>query len=370
MGDSGKTPSIPDRLLGWYSRNPEEMPWRGCGNPYGIWLSEVMLQQTQIATVIPYWQKFMDHYPDIASLAAANEEAVLEDWAGLGYYSRGRNLHRAAQQLVKEHCGEFPMDPEEVRALPGVGEYTTAAICSIAFDQGLPVVDGNVERVISRHRKVPGDLRKGEAKKSIRQIAQSWLSPDHPGDHNQAMMDLGRKVCTPRNPRCNECPLAVDCQARSSGDPHQWPEPKKRRPVEKQQWLSALFTTGKELLLFPGNTELLTKHFGPVLVRIEPTNQDLKPANTKQILTAELNQRGFGHPDIIGFGDSFKHSITHRQLEVKPVLCRWHGPTPENCRQITPQSSNKLPVLHRKALEGILPLLASSEEEIHHEDHS
>jgi len=164
MSNSGLTHSVSERLLRWYSENRAEMPWRGCDNPYAIWLSEVMLQQTQIRSVIPYWHKFMDHYPDISTLASADEDAVLEDWAGLGYYSRGRNLHKAAQQIMTLHEGQFPRDPEEVRSLPGVGEYTTAAICSIAFGKQMAVVDGNVERVICRHRTLTGDPRKGEAK--------------------------------------------------------------------------------------------------------------------------------------------------------------------------------------------------------------
>jgi A/G-specific adenine glycosylase len=334
------------------------MPWRGCGDPYGIWLSEIMLQQTQIVTVIPYWHKFMEHYPAIRQLAAATEEAVLEDWAGLGYYSRGRNLHRAAKEIVDQHDAEFPRDPEAVRALPGIGEYTTAAICSIAFGTELAVVDGNVERVICRHRVLSGDPKKGETKKQIREVAQQWLSSDCPGDHNQAMMDLGRNICTPRNPHCGVCPIAEDCQAKKSGDPHRWPEPKKRRPTEKQQWVSALFVAGDRLLLLPGNQELLKAHAGPVLVKIEKEGE-----TTEAILSRELENRNLGEPDIIGFGDRYRHSITHRQLDVQPVLCRWKGKIPEGVRTIDRSSSGKLPVLHRKTLESLLPLLETIREE-------
>lgn len=341
------------------------MPWRGCGDPYGIWLSEVMLQQTQISTVIPYWNKFIDHYPDIARLAGAEEEAVLEDWAGLGYYSRGRNLHRAAKQMVAEHGAEFPRDPEEVLALPGVGEYTTAAICSIAFGSRLAVVDGNVERVICRHQTLSGDPKKGETKIRIRQVAAEWLSQEKPGDHNQAMMDLGRTICTPRNPDCDSCPIAGDCQARISGDPHRWPQPKKRRTPEKQRWISAIFTVGKDVLLLPGNTELLKDHPGPVLARVHGESE-----KSETVLAAEFADRGLGNPEIVGFGDRFRHAITHRQLDVQPVLCRWQGPVPEDGRLIDPEAAEKLPVLHRKALQNLLPLLKTDLVKDENERHS
>ena len=355
MNDMGMTPPVPKRLLGWYSANQDEMPWRGCGDPYGIWLSEVMLQQTQISTVIPYWHKFMAHYPDIKALAAADEEAVLEDWAGLGYYSRGRNLHRAARQVMTDHAGQFPEDPEEIRSLPGIGEYTTAAICSIAFGKNLAVIDGNVERVICRHQTLSGDPRKGDTKVQLRQIANTWLCTDQPGDHNQAVMDLGRKVCTPRNPDCENCPIAEDCNAYASGDPHRWPQPKKRRPIEKQQWISALFICGEELLLFPGNTELLKGHRGPILSRV--TQPD---GNIEQALKRELKERTIPLQEILGYGDPYRHSITHRQLEVQPILCRWCGPIPEDVKKIVPHAAGKLPVLHRKAIESIMPLLSNA----------
>ena len=345
---------ISARLLRWYTPDAHDMPWRGCGDPYGIWLSEVMLQQTQIATVIPYWNKFMDHYPDISQLASADEESVLEDWAGLGYYSRGRNLHRAAKIMVEEHAAQFPRDPEEVRALPGVGEYTTAAICSIAFGSDLAVIDGNVERVICRHQTLSGDPKRGETKLRIREIAAEWLHPNRPGDHNQAMMDLGRTVCTPRNPQCDSCPIAEDCQARVAGDPHLWPQPKKRRPTEKQQWISALFVSNENILLLPGNAELLKNHRGPVLAR---ANGDLE--DTESVLVEEFARRNLGKPEIIGFGDRFQHTITHRQLDVQPVLCSWQGPIPEEARLIAPDAFRKLPVLHRKALQNLLPLLGA-----------
>ena len=353
MNTSEAPNPISTRLLQWYTPDAHGMPWRGCGDPYGIWLSEVMLQQTQISTVIPYWNKFMDHYPDIAQLANADEESVLGDWAGLGYYSRGRNLHRAAKKMVEEHRSQFPRDPEKVRALPGVGEYTTAAICSIAFGSELAVVDGNVERVICRHQKLSGDPKRGETKLRIREVSTKWLHPDRPGDHNQAMMDLGRTVCTPRNPKCDECPIAEDCQARIAGEPHRWPQPKKRRTIEKQQWISALFSWNEKILLLPGNTELLKNHPGPVLARSEG---DL---DTETALIEEFARRNLGTPVIIGFGDRFRHTITHRQLDVQPVLCSWQGPVPDEARLIDAEASSKLPVLHRKALQNLLPLLGA-----------
>ena len=340
------------------------MPWRGCDNPYAIWLSEVMLQQTQIRSVIPYWHKFMDHYPDISTLASADEDAVLEDWAGLGYYSRGRNLHKAAQQIMTLHEGQFPRDPEEVRSLPGVGEYTTAAICSIAFGKQMAVVDGNVERVICRHRTLTGDPRKGEAKILLHEVAREWLCRQSPGDHNQAIMDLGRKICTPRNPNCEVCPIAEDCLARAAGDPHQWPQPKKRKPTEKQNWISALVIHGGEILLFPGNSELLKGHRGPILAR------DQQKDSAQLILERELMSRGIPPLEIVAYGDPFRHTITHRRLDVQPILCHWRGPIPDGVVSIKPEAAGKLPVLHRKAVESITPLLESCAESVNDEHHS
>ncbi|MFZ2030875.1 MAG: A/G-specific adenine glycosylase [Vitreimonas sp.] len=208
-------------LLNWYDRNGRELPWRvrgGRAEPYRVWLSEVMLQQTTVAAVGPYFAKFLDRWPDVDALAAAPRDDVLEGWAGLGYYSRARNLHAAAQALARDG---FPRDEAGWRKLPGVGAYTAAAIAAIAFDEATNVVDGNVERVIARLRAVERPLP--EAKAELRALASDLVASDRPGDWAQALMDLGATICTPKAPKCLLCPWRAACAAFATGAPESYP---------------------------------------------------------------------------------------------------------------------------------------------------
>ena len=187
-------------LRRWYAREQRDLPWRHTLDPYRVWISEVMLQQTRVDTVIPYYHRFLDEFPDVESLARASEDQVLARWAGLGYYSRGRNLHRAAQAVVRDHGGELPDDSDALRALPGIGEYTAHAIGSIAFGHPRPVLDGNVERVLCRVLALGGDPRRGATRARLRDAVSEALDPRSPGDHNQAVMELGATVCLVRAP--------------------------------------------------------------------------------------------------------------------------------------------------------------------------
>lgn len=202
-------------ILNWYSEFGRDLPWRRTRNPYAIWLSEIILQQTRIAQGRAYWERFMARFPDVHSLAAASEDEVLRLWEGLGYYSRGRNLLAAARQI--DARGSFPATFEAIRALKGVGDYTAAAIGSIAFDLPLAVVDGNVYRVLSRYFGIETPIGSTAAKKEFTALAQSLLPADKPGDFNQAMMDFGAMQCTPQAPACLTCPLAADCVALRTG---------------------------------------------------------------------------------------------------------------------------------------------------------
>lgn len=217
-------------LLSWYDRNGREMPWRvrgGLGDAYRVWLSEIMLQQTLVAAVIPYFQRFTAAWPTVSALAAAPREEVLSAWAGLGYYSRARNLHAAAQKLAAEG---FPADEAGWRALPGVGPYTAAAIAAIAFGQPANVVDGNVERVMARLHAVETPLP--AAKPELKALAGALATAARPGDWAQALMDLGATICTPRAPACPACPWRTDCAAQATGAPEAYPRksPKAKRP--------------------------------------------------------------------------------------------------------------------------------------------
>ena len=201
-------------LLDWYHRNKRDLPWRQTGDPYAIWISEVMLQQTRVAVVIDRFTTFLQRFPTIPSLAAAPEQDVLALWSGLGYYRRARMLHQAAQAIVCDHAGTMPSTAEGLRDLPGIGSYTAAAIASIAHNQPIAVIDGNVQRVLSRIQGWHSDDRISEAavRRKVEEFAQTLVDPQHPGDFNQAIMELGATVCTPRNPQCLVCPWASECR--------------------------------------------------------------------------------------------------------------------------------------------------------------
>jgi A/G-specific adenine glycosylase len=208
-------PPVSRLLLAWYRKGHRDLPWRRVSDPYRIWVAEVMLQQTRAQAAIPYYQRFLERFPTVAALASAGEEEVLTLWSGLGYYARARNLLRAARQVVA--AGGFPRDYDGLRALPGVGDYTAAAIASMAFQLPCAVVDGNVLRVVARMENDAADIASPPTRERFRAVAQRWLDPRHPGLFNQALMELGATVCLPGKPRCRVCPLASLCRAREQG---------------------------------------------------------------------------------------------------------------------------------------------------------
>ena len=201
----------------WYANNRRDLPWRHTKDPYRIWLSEVILQQTRVDQGTNYWHKFVAHYPTVNDLAAATEDEVLKDWQGLGYYSRARNLHAAAKMVVAEHDGIFPSSAAALLKLKGVGAYTAAAVASIAYDEPVAVVDGNVYRVLSRVFGMDNPIDEGPGQKAFAALAQELLDRKAPGTHNQAVMEFGALQCVPRNPKCDQCPLEATCEARRSG---------------------------------------------------------------------------------------------------------------------------------------------------------
>jgi A/G-specific adenine glycosylase len=223
---------LSSRLLNWYHKNKRNLPWRGHPDPYAVWVSEIMLQQTRVEAVIPYFEKWMRLFPTIKALAKASEQDVLNAWEGLGYYSRARNLHKAAQIVVKKYNGELPRNLDELRSLPGIGRYTVGAIASIAFGMDEPTLDGNLRRVFSRLFDVtePADSPQGE--KILWDLAAQHLPEGQAGDYNQALMDLGAMICIPKNPRCLICPVMTICKARIAGTQEQRPvlKPKKETP--------------------------------------------------------------------------------------------------------------------------------------------
>jgi A/G-specific adenine glycosylase len=260
-GAARKNTSASDRsvlLLAWYDRHRRKLPWRPPAgeraDPYRVWLSEIMLQQTGVKTVGPYFEKFLARWPDVAALAGASLDDVLRMWAGLGYYSRARNLHACAVAVAREHGGVFPDTEEGLRALPGIGPYTAAAIAAIAFDRRTMPVDGNIERVVSRLFAVEEPLP--QAKPVIQRLAATLLGPpraggekSRAGDSAQALMDLGASICTPKRPACSLCPLNEDCTARTQGTQETFPRKLAKKIGELRRGAAFVVTRGDELLV-------------------------------------------------------------------------------------------------------------------------
>ena len=219
-------------LLAWWDEERADVPWRRRTAPYAIWVAEVMLQQTQIATVIPYYERWMERFPTIEALAAASLDDVLKVWEGLGYYSRARRLHAAAQTVVEELDGRLPQDVETLQSLPGIGPYTAGAIASIAFGRPAPVLDGNVIRVLARLLDLEEDVTQRETRKRLWAVAAGLVPAGRPGDFNEALMELGQRICVPAGPRCPRCPLVAHCLARRRGTQLERPvrPPRKRTP--------------------------------------------------------------------------------------------------------------------------------------------
>ena len=344
---------IASRLLGWYDMHPRELPWRitpsehargARPDPYRIWLSEVMLQQTTVEAVKAYFRAFVQKWPDVNALAKAETEDVMKAWAGLGYYSRARNL-KACADLVALQGGRFPETEAGLRELPGIGAYTAAAIAAIAFDHPAAVVDGNVERVISRLYSIATPL--SEAKAEIRAHVERMVPRTRPGDFAQAMMDLGATICTPRRPRCMLCPLREDCSATVSGDPEHFPVrlPKAEKPLRRGAAFVAVRSDGAILLrkraekgLLGGMTEVPTTGW---TARIDGATTDAAapfPANWRH-------------------AGQIAHVFTHFALELEVFRAEVNGAAPAGhfwslAHDI---SGEALPTVMKKAIEAAIP---------------
>jgi len=242
-------PSFTSRLLNWYTTHARTLPWRDHPDPYAVWVSEIMLQQTRVETVVPYFERWMSRFPTIAALAQADQQAVLAVWEGLGYYSRARNLHRAAQVVMAEYAGHIPENPLELRRLPGIGRYTAAAIASIAFGADEAALDGNIRRVLARLFDVSQPARGPQGERKLWELARLHLPPGSAGDYNQALMDLGASICLPRQPHCPDCPLKEDCQAYRLGVQAQRPVLPVRRPAPHYIVTAAVIQRDGRLLI-------------------------------------------------------------------------------------------------------------------------
>jgi A/G-specific adenine glycosylase len=305
------------RLLAWFRRNQRSLPWRGTRDHYRIWISEVMLQQTRVAAALRYYKKFLARFPNVGALARARTESVLEAWAGLGYYSRARNLHRAAREILRRHGGRFPRKPAVARELPGVGRYTAAAVLSIAYGEPLAVLDGNVARVLARLGAVRGRLREPSQWNALEDTAQTILFTSAPGTWNQAMMELGATVCTPRAPSCGRCPVAHFCQALALDCVEQIPEkPKRRAPVRVQLAAAVLLDSkGRTLLVQPKDNPR-----GVLFSRMWqfPAVEVAEDAETE--LRRHLHETyGLATAGLIALRPA-RHAVTFRDITLLPYL--------------------------------------------------
>ncbi|MEY3049135.1 MAG: hypothetical protein RL365_1173 [Bacteroidota bacterium] len=242
--------NIQGAILSWYDQNKRELPWRTSKKPYFIWISEVVLQQTRVEQGAPFFYRLTSAFPSIEDLASADEKDVLLAWKGLGYYSRARNLHKAARQIMELYQGVFPTNHTELVKLSGIGEYTAAAISSISFNEPVAAIDGNVVRIVSRLLDLPGQVESAQTAKVIKEFANEILSKNRPGDFNQALMDLGSLICTPKSPACPECPVMEVCIARANNSQHLRPVKKpKKKAVKRFLIFKIIINQGKILMV-------------------------------------------------------------------------------------------------------------------------
>ncbi len=317
--------SLADHLLDWYQVHARRLPWRENSDPYHVWIAEVMLQQTRVETVLPYYERWMVRFPSLAALAAASQQEVLSAWEGLGYYSRARNLHRTAQIVNDEFEGQFPHDVNSLRRLPGIGRYTAGAIASIAFGEDEPALDGNIRRVLSRVSDVRQPARSNESETQLWQLAASNLPSGRAGEYNQALMDLGSLICTPRQPNCPACPLNKNCLAYSLGVQAERPVKAVKKSVPHHVVSSAIIRRADQVLIaqrpqdgllgglweFPGG-------------KIEP-GEDLVTGLKREI----CEELGVEIEVGAAYG-IYKHAYTHFRVTLHAFLCKLNGSQPQN----------------------------------------
>jgi len=303
-------------LLRWYDANRRDLPWRRTRDPFAIWISEAMLQQTRVETVIPYWERFLETFPDVESLAAAELDDVYAVWTGLGYYSRARNLKAAAQTIVAEHDGRLPDTAEQLRGLKGIGPYTAGAVASIAFDREEPLVDGNVIRVFTRLLGIREDSADKGVVKRLWETAGELVRGPRPGDLNQALMELGAMICTPRNPDCSRCPVRKHCDAFARGDAESLPIKKKRTKQMPMRAVAAwIERRGRILIVRRPEVGLMAGLWELPGGEIEPGEEGKDRLH--HVLAAGV---GLATRNLQPVG-SIEHLFTHRRLRLEVFRC-------------------------------------------------
>lgn len=315
-------PSLRKKLNAWYKRHGRELPWRNQPDPYRVWISEIMLQQTTVTAVIPYYERFFKRFPDVELLAQAEQADVLGLWEGLGYYSRARNLHKAARVIVEEHQGVFPDSIEGLQSLPGIGRYTAGAIASFAMGQSAPIVEANTLRLYARLMGMTGDPRSSAGQQQLWSFAEAILPSKKAGEINQALMDLGSQVCTPTDPDCSHCPLLNFCRAAEMGQQSEIPLPKQKTKITELQDICVAILDGNKVLLRQRQTDerwaglwdfpRWTSVKG--LPNLKPNL--LPPASLEQILADELTERTGYAVDQGPLAEIIKHSVTRYRIEL------------------------------------------------------
>jgi len=343
------TAALQRTLLAWYDRHHRDLPWRRSKDPYRIWVSEVMLQQTTVKTVLPYYKAFLDRFPTLLALAEEPEEEVLAAWSGLGYYHRARNLHRGAQHVAERHAGRFPRALEAALAVPGVGLYTASAVLSIAHGLPLPVVDGNVRRVLARLLALRGPAFRKDGPYYNR--AEELLDRERPGDWNQALMELGATLCLPRKPACPACPLRQRCEARARGIVADLPEGRARRtPVN--------VTVAAALVERDGRVLLVRRPEGRLLGRMWEVPQTSLEGHGRPDLAREIEER-HGLRVVPGpLAVRARHAVTYRRITLEGYTTRLRPPVPDDSDRFLwarPEEVKHLPVASstRKLLRGL-----------------
>jgi A/G-specific adenine glycosylase len=346
MKNADKIKSLMNRqLLAWYKRNQRSLPWRETNDPYRIWISEIMLQQTQVDTVIPYYHRFLKAFPTVFALARAPLQNVLKAWENLGYYSRARNLHAAAKMIVEKFDGRIPDNWEEIKTLPGVGQYTAGAILSIAYGQVLPAVDGNVRRILCRLFAIRKPVDDTREQKQLQKIAASLIPAKHPGDFNQALMDLGATICNAKNPDCSRCPVACHCQARLHDLQNILPITRKAPAIPHRQAVAAAIRNSKGMLLIvqrptTGLLASLWKLPGGFVNSDEDMENSLKSSVKEEL---GISIRPGKHLT------SVTHAYTHFRITLQAYKCNLLKGTPksigcQNWRWAAPTDLKKLPL--------------------------
>jgi len=334
-------------LLRWYDKHARSLPWRGIHNAYHTWVSETMLQQTRVETVLSYYDRFISRFPTVEALAAAPEDEVLKLWEGLGYYRRARNLHKGARQVAEEFGGVMPCDVKALMKISGIGEYTAGAIASIAYDQPVPAVDGNVIRVVSRVRGIRENVGIPSVKRQITQAAAELVPQERPGDFNQAMMDLGATICVPGTPSCEKCPVAEMCDACREGDAEDIPELPRKNPPKVINYDLCLIFNGDRVLMRQRTETMLQGLWIYPMIEEHHTAKQL-PALVKRRL-------GLPVADVQPAGEA-KHVFTHQVWQMKIYTMQTTAEAPDGWRFVTMEEMEALtiPTAVKKAKEIVL----------------